>query len=268
MTNFQKIVEFHTSFGLPSCNEVNKQNLQDYKIVSLRVKLIQEEYDELSVASTTVDQLDAIGDLLYVVYGAGTSFGFNLDKEFHEYCVRLIKDNGCDVDDDDTTDHHINMIAHMTNFEKTCYLSDDACAFTDESEPKYVLNECDFNDKIREFAWELLMGHTDNVKQLLIDMLFSLYSVGYHCKFDLDKLFTEIHRSNMSKLCGSEQEAIDTVEWYRHNQSDRYPKPSYAKLDATNKWVVFDETTDKRLKSIHYSPPNIVPSDLVLHSKE
>ena len=57
------------------------------KIVQLRYDLIKEELDELSVAikdKDIVEVADALTDLLYVVYGAGHSFGIDLDKCFAE----------------------------------------------------------------------------------------------------------------------------------------------------------------------------------------
>ena len=54
-------------------------------IVQLRYKLIKEELDELQKAfeqKDLVEVADALTDLLYVVYGAGHSFGINLDKCF------------------------------------------------------------------------------------------------------------------------------------------------------------------------------------------
>ena len=53
--------------------------------VDLRLKLIQEEVNELAEAiraKDMVETVDALGDILYVVYGAGGAFGFNLDQAF------------------------------------------------------------------------------------------------------------------------------------------------------------------------------------------
>ena len=56
-------------------------------VVQLRYKLIKEELDELQKAfeqKDLVEVADALTDLLYVVYGAGHSFGINLDACFEE----------------------------------------------------------------------------------------------------------------------------------------------------------------------------------------
>ena len=44
---------------------------------NLRYRLIDEEAQELSEATNTKEYLDAIGDLLYVVYGAALAAGFS-----------------------------------------------------------------------------------------------------------------------------------------------------------------------------------------------
>lgn len=70
---------------------------------------------------------------------------------------------------------------------------------------------------------------------------------------DADKAFDIVHKSNMSKLCTSEQEAQNTVEWYTQNEK-RYNSPSYRKSDCGNFWVVYNESTGKVLKNINYTP--------------
>ena len=53
----------------------------------LRLDLIEEELDELHYAIDNKDMVeiaDALGDLLYVVYGAGHAFGIDLDECFKE----------------------------------------------------------------------------------------------------------------------------------------------------------------------------------------
>jgi len=59
----------------------------DSKIVQLRIDLIQEELNELKEAINNkdiVEVADALTDILYVTYGAGHSFGVDLDSCFNE----------------------------------------------------------------------------------------------------------------------------------------------------------------------------------------
>ena len=84
MTNFEKVGLFMSTFG----QEVKKKSeLSSEKTNFLRLSLIQEELDELTKAIKENDILevaDALTDILYVTYGAGHSFGINLDNCFDE----------------------------------------------------------------------------------------------------------------------------------------------------------------------------------------
>ena len=84
MTNFEKVGLFMKTFG----QEVKTSaSLGSDKINNLRISLIKEELDELKQAIENNDLLevaDALTDILYVTYGAGHSFGINLDKCFNE----------------------------------------------------------------------------------------------------------------------------------------------------------------------------------------
>ena len=85
-TNFERVHEFMKVFG----QEI-KENPEwpDGETMELRIDLIEEELGEFKDAiingdGTLVDVADALSDLLYVVYGAGHSFGLDLDACFKE----------------------------------------------------------------------------------------------------------------------------------------------------------------------------------------
>ena len=84
MSNFDDVKIFMETYG----QEVNtKPSFPNKKIVQLRYNLIKEELDELYSAikdNNIIEVADALTDLLYVVYGAGHSWGINLDKCFEE----------------------------------------------------------------------------------------------------------------------------------------------------------------------------------------
>ena len=84
MSNFDDVKNFMEMYG----QEVKtKFSFPSEKIVQLRYSLIKEELDELSLAikeKDIIEVADALTDLLYVVYGAGHSFGIDLDKCFAE----------------------------------------------------------------------------------------------------------------------------------------------------------------------------------------
>ena len=83
-TNFELVEDFMEAMG----QEVNAvPSFPEEEIQRLRLDLIEEELDELHYAIDNKDMVeiaDALGDLLYVVYGAGHAFGIDLDECFKE----------------------------------------------------------------------------------------------------------------------------------------------------------------------------------------
>jgi predicted HAD superfamily Cof-like phosphohydrolase len=85
MTDEQAMVEaFHSKFGIliqTAPMDVNEETKQ------LRVRLIQEEFDELQEAMAT-GNLAAVAkemaDLLYVTYGTAVSYGIDMEPVFQE----------------------------------------------------------------------------------------------------------------------------------------------------------------------------------------
>lgn len=83
-TNFELVEDFMVAFGQ---EVVTTPQMPDRKVSELRVSLIAEELEELEEAirnNDIVEVADALTDLLYVVYGAGHSFGIDLDECFQE----------------------------------------------------------------------------------------------------------------------------------------------------------------------------------------
>mgnify|MGYP001362813212 CR=1 FL=1 len=84
MSNFNDVKVFMETYG----QEVkDKASFPNDNIIKLRLDLINEEIKELQEAINNKDLVeiaDALTDILYVTYGAGHSFGINLDKCFSE----------------------------------------------------------------------------------------------------------------------------------------------------------------------------------------
>ena len=78
------VAEFHRTFDIA---EETVPTIPDEAIRSLRIRLIQEEFDELQEA---LGQRDAVAvakelaDLLYVVYGTAVSCGIDMEPVFRE----------------------------------------------------------------------------------------------------------------------------------------------------------------------------------------
>ncbi len=84
MTNFEKVKKFMSTFG----QEVkDRAEFPDDKIVNLRIKLIEEELQELKDAIKNKDIIevaDALTDILVVTYGGAVAWGLDIDKCFNE----------------------------------------------------------------------------------------------------------------------------------------------------------------------------------------
>lgn len=66
------------------------------------------------------------------------------------------------------------------------------------------------------------------------------------------ELFDEVQRSNMSKTCSTEEEAIATMEHYKKKDGvDSYFKKS------GDVYLVFRKPDNKTLKSVNYSPADL-----------
>merc|ERR1711934_1277660 len=91
------------------------------------------------------------------------------------------------------------------------------------------------------------------------DILYVVYGAGGAFGINLDQAFDLIHKSNMTKLCKTEEEAKETVEWYKKNKTGpdgKYPydTPAYRLSPDGKYFVPFNESTGKILKSIDCSP--------------
>ena len=84
ISNFEKVGDFMEAFGQ---EVLCIPTMPDFNLAALRLDLIEEEVQELRDGlgkQSMLEIADALTDILYVVYGAGHSFGIDLDDCFHE----------------------------------------------------------------------------------------------------------------------------------------------------------------------------------------
>lgn len=85
MTNNERVKEFHKACG--DWTDDDPLRFPSEEVFKLRIDLLEEELAELKIAYEAGDMVgmaDALGDILYVAYGAGHTFGMNLDPIFEE----------------------------------------------------------------------------------------------------------------------------------------------------------------------------------------
>ena len=111
---------------------------------------------------------------------------------------------------------------------------------------------------LQEELNELSQAIKDNDLVEIADALCDIQYVlsGAVLEFGLgDKfveLFNEVQRSNMSKACDTQQEALITLSHYKKKDGTE----GYYK-EINGKWLVYRASDDKVLKSINYSPANL-----------
>ena len=109
-------------------------------------------------------------------------------------------------------------------------------------------------EELKELEVAILEKDIVGIADALCDLQYVLSGAtlefGLGEKFNV--LFLEVQRSNMSKVCKSEQEAIDTVNFYKSKDGTEC---YYKKED--DKWLVYRKSDNKTIKSINYSPADL-----------
>ena len=258
MTNYQKVLDFNTKFGA-TIHSTPVPDIFDSNpfLVKLKMDLIREEFGELKVAVSNkdyIETIDALADLLYVIYGMATGIGFDMDITFGTiYLSNLSKVS------------LVKNTSQFTNFQKVVYFNNKIGTTVNTTPVVDIFDKDPYcvSSKMYDIQKNMLELE-DNVSDKnyigtiysLTNLLHSIYSMGAYIGTDMDKAFDLVHESNMSKLCSSESEAIDTVNWYydefRQNKLP-YDSPNFRKSNDGKYWIVYNESSGKILKSINYN---------------
>jgi predicted HAD superfamily Cof-like phosphohydrolase len=91
---------------------------------------------------------------------------------------------------------------------------------------------------------------SDGLCDLMYVLCGSILEFGLKDKFD--ELFDEVQRSNMSKACNSQQEALATLSHYKQKDGT---EGRYEELNG--KYIVYRSADNKILKSVGYSPASL-----------
>lgn len=84
-TMMEAVGEFHVAFRLPI--STRPQNRVPDQLSALRVELLREEFEEFREAVRREDVVaiaDALGDIVYVAFGAAITYGIDLDAVLRE----------------------------------------------------------------------------------------------------------------------------------------------------------------------------------------
>lgn len=232
-THFQSILEFAESFEVKSYNG-NLENIfeTDNELMIFRTSLITEEVEELCEAiknKDIIETIDALIDILYVGYGAYAALNIDADVELNtkvanELCERIYNEYK-----DDT----YNIFSDMT--------------IVKFQQKALVISKNELQDTVIE-------KNINKFLEALKELMANTYRALMTFRINTNKAFQIVHDSNMSKLCVSEAESIETVASYKSDK--RYDSPAYRESKAKGKWIVYNKSTSKILKSINYTPAN------------
>lgn len=144
----------------------------------------------------------------------------------------------------------------------------DVAEFMNVSEQPVRTTPTQVDDKVLDFRLSLVEEETkelaDAVKDkdyvemvdALADIIYVVDGFAHTLGVDLNEAFRLVHESNMTKFCTSEEEAKETVKWYKENEP-RYDSPTYRKSKDGDHWIVYNASTSKVLKSINYHPVDL-----------
>lgn len=267
LTNYQKVVDFNVKFGVPVFNTPQKNIFtENPKLVSLRFGLSAEETKELNQGVQNkdwVECIDALGDILYVDYGMGASFGVDMDESFKNFMTSTTSTGSYTHETESNWDRvqWRRIMTYKTNNKKpVLYIFDETNSFNKEMYS--LLNK--INEHLGLIEQDIKSQNFDSLIDNLNYHIFYTYQLGALMGCDMNKAFGLIHDSNMSKLCSTEQEAQQTVEWYKERPELGYAQPAYRKGEDGDYWVVYNAATGKILKSINYHPVDLKPLTFIL----
>ena len=260
-TNYLMVKQFNQVFGHAAPEEPQHDIFTvSPHIVTLRNSLIHEEINELKEAleqENVVEIIDALSDIQYVAYGLLVVYGIDGDEEFTKYIGNKYELLDCERSDEAVSQSNFNqtkrfittlLFGNSFNVTPKTFLD----SYTDPSFNQifnsYIDKLVDAYDNLES---ESKLGNFTNTINATLEVLYLTYVIGSIIDVDLDKSIKMVHESNMSKICSSEEEAQQTVHWYKENES-RYDSPCYRKSEFLDGFVVFNESTGKILKNVNY----------------
>jgi predicted HAD superfamily Cof-like phosphohydrolase len=144
----------------------------------------------------------------------------------------------------------LNLVADFHKTFKHPILASPAIPSADRCKLRVAL----LAEELKELEVAILENDIVEVADALCDIQYvlsgAILEFGLGEKFK--ELFEEVQRSNMSKACRSETEAVETVDHYLKKDGTE----CYYKQEG-DKWLVYRKSDNKTIKSVRYSPANL-----------
>lgn len=239
MSIYSDVVTFNHNFGvIPERDIPFDANVLQNKpdLVRQCLELIQEEVRELQDAIHSgdfVEMIDALGDILYVVYGMCCRIGY----------VPTPRDNTLVFPAESINKNIISDNSELVLYYAKC-ISDNT---------KQVAEATVSKDPLSIYA----------VTSCLESIVSYVRALTAITGVDLQHVFTLIHENNMSKMCMTEDEAKLTVQQYKDQYTSAggvYDSPVYRASPDQSRYVVYNESTKKVLKAAGWKPVDLSPA--------
>jgi predicted HAD superfamily Cof-like phosphohydrolase len=144
----------------------------------------------------------------------------------------------------------LNFVAEFHRTFKHPVLQNPAIPPDDRCKLRVAL----LDEELKELQVAILEKDIVGVADALCDLQYvlsgAILEFGLADKFD--SLFREVQRSNMSKACLTEQEAIDTVNHHKEKDGTH----CYYRKEGS-RWLVYRSSDNKTIKSVNYSPADL-----------
>lgn len=113
---------------------------------------------------------------------------------------------------------------------------------------------------IKEEVKELEQAVTENDLPEIIDALgditYVVYGMAIAMGFDLDYVVKVVHDANLTKLCKSEAEALESIEHYKKTKGFEDVVVKYRPSCIPDCFTLYNAQTDKILKSHKFQQPD------------
>ncbi len=201
----------------------------------------------------SIEIIDALCDILYVVAGAKVYFNLPVNSKYIDDNFNMVR---MSKPEPKIQEIDLKYIIERLDDKKVLNIIDKIKIHKDNLDN---ITELLINDKKMVYHskfFKHLIGMYDSSLNKIVKNIFRLeefFTIDILYQFDI------VHASNMTKVCNLEEDAKETVEWYKINET-RYVEPSYRKIKYNNReyYVIYDIETNKILKSIKYIPAKFI----------
>jgi predicted HAD superfamily Cof-like phosphohydrolase len=248
-TAFECVREFHNVMDHP-CNDTFQHDVfsDNPRLADLRRDLVCEELSELLEAINDKDFIeiaDALADIRYVVVGAFLAFGIHVSNEMEEMENNLPLHKGgmyyYKFYVDNVENQNIRDIQDIQDIQ-------DIEPFFE----KWYERFSTYHQMVRDSFY---LQKFEIITQVLLALCVDMKEFAWDLGIDLNAVFNEVHRSNMTKVCANEEEAVESVKQLK--ESGKCDTAGYKKSKCNKFFLIYNEETGKALKSINFELPKI-----------